>query len=229
MHNGQGQRPANVTLAEAWGTGMVHMLTGVGWGGWSSGHDNNDNTENNEKIEKSEKNVNSDDTHSNHDKSDSNVINLFDRRDFVAHHYDSSFHQARVEGAGGVANGGRVATVAVQTRQFKGLTDAEKEFAAKTANIPWPPPEGASLWDTHPPATFLAALEPEPTDQSAFTFCNSAREFWGNGGMAKPGRGTRGVCGWHASVTEGETALIASTTLSVAPGTSVKVRNSACE
>ena len=31
-----GVAPADVTFIEAWGTAMIHQLTGNGWGGWSS-------------------------------------------------------------------------------------------------------------------------------------------------------------------------------------------------
>ena len=58
----------NLTFAEFWGSGMVHQLTGHGWGGWSSAPLN------------------------------STTASLLDRRAFVASHYHSTFSRDTIGG-----------------------------------------------------------------------------------------------------------------------------------
>jgi hypothetical protein len=185
--------PRNVTLAEVWNTGMVHMVTGHGWGGWSRWN----STWNSSLF------------------SNSTARRLFDRRAFVASHYNSSFQ--RFANASGVG--------AVQRRNFTGFTDEERLFYAQTSALPKRPAlvhgsnhREASLWDTEPPAVFLTAVQ--GLDDGGFTptadntkFVNNARSFYGHGGGKRTSRrvSPSGLQNskWDAIVTEGESGLIA--------------------
>ena len=182
IHN-TGTAAHELVFREAWGTGMVHLLNGHGWGGWSAW---------------------------------SNMSSMLDRREFVRTHYTSRFRNVSL----GAARG------AEQARAFHGLSMSERAFfeGAYEGRLPLPP--GASLWDETPPSIFLVALEPtlhpvsSPTSAAA-TFSNSARDFFGSGGITSPAAPN---ATWRGQVTEGDTALISATALTLAPGTNSRLR-----
>jgi hypothetical protein len=133
---------------------------------------------------------------------------MLDKRSFVAKHYKSSFER--------FANGSGVGVII--RRNYTGLTASEREFFTRTSMLPQlPDPETgkASLWDREPPAVFLAAVPGDDGDatptESNTTFANSGRRFFGTGGRLSPEAGVS----WSEEVPEGETALIALSTMVV--------------
>ena len=176
-----------VEYREAWGTGMIHQLSGHGWGGWSSSN---------------------------------SMPSMLDRRQFVQSHFNSSFRRfnAALEHSGGTASG------VEQTRSFLGLTQDESDYFHSTYLGRLPLAPGASLWDESPPAVFLADLDSTLSagaTAGATTFSNSARDFYGSGGVVSP---ANPHARWReGAVVEGETAIISSR-LDLPPGANATLR-----
>eukprot|EP00729_Bicosta_minor_P016853 gene16853-26961_t len=146
------------------------------------------------------------------------VHSLSDRRAFVNNHYSSSFHNLHA------SNGGNVGIGVSQQRKFHGLTKSEDEFYRGNFDGTYLPPPRASLWDRNPPEIFLVSL----SHNNNTVFGNNAKKFFGNTNSTYSNRSgithPTGEVVMDIDVAEGETALLASTEVTVPAGQSAKLQ-----
>tara|TARA_B110000208_G_scaffold46860_1_gene62157 strand:- start:269 stop:3316 length:3048 start_codon:yes stop_codon:yes gene_type:complete len=205
-HNATAAR--NVTVAEAWDSGMVHQATGIGWGGWSSYT-----------------------PESFPQFSNATVQSMFDRRKFTAGHYLSSFQRFSNRSAGvGVVQTRRFLGLSAEEKHFYEQTsNLPKRPSLK---------DKASMWDREPPALFLTRTDAGATAANTAFLNSARDFYHGGGsaaagsasgtaaaaaadGTAPPVRVAPGggrlakELRWKETVPEGETALIALATVLV--------------